>query len=133
MSADAPRLIRHDNTPVLERPRPPTDGEVAILDVRIRFAPSLPLVRLTGELDLDSAHLLTDAIESLAAEDFPAELIVLDLAGVRFCDIAGLRAIQWCSTALAATGRQLVLYHPPSAVTKLITTSGVAAGVTIRC
>jgi len=109
-----------------------TDDDIGILDVRIRYAPSLPLVRLTGELDLGSAHLLTDAIESLAAAHCPAELVILDLHAVRFCDIAGLRAIQWCSTALAATGKQLVLYHPPAAITKLIQVSGVAAGVTIR-
>jgi anti-anti-sigma factor len=109
-----------------------TDDDAAILDVRIRYAPSLPLVRLVGELDVGSAHLLTDAIESLAATELPAEMVVLDLAEVRFCDIAGLRAIQWCSTALAATGKHLVLYHPPDAVTKLITMSGMAAGVTIR-
>lgn len=106
--------------------------DVAVLDVRIRYAPSLPLVRLAGELDVESSHLLTDAIESLAAIQCPAELVVLDLHDVRFCDISGLRAIQWCATALAATGKQLVLYHPPTAVTKLIRTSGVAAGVTIR-
>ena len=106
--------------------------QTAILDVRIRFAPSLPLVRLAGELDVESSHVLTDAIESLAASHCPAELVVLDLAEVRFCDMAGLRAIQWCSTALSATGKHLVLYHPPAAVTKLISMSGMPAGVTIR-
>jgi anti-sigma B factor antagonist len=108
------------------------EDDTAILDVRIRYAPSLPLVRLAGELDVASAHLLTDAIESLAATHCPAELVILDLHAVRFCDIAGLRAIQWCATALSATGKQLVLYHPPATVTKLIAISGVAAGVTIR-
>jgi anti-anti-sigma factor len=106
--------------------------DIAILDVRVRYTPKLPLVRLAGELDIGSAHLLTDAIESLTAAQCPADLVVLDLHEVGFCDMAGLRAIQWCSTALAASGKHLVLDHPPEAVTKLITTSGVAAGFTIR-
>jgi anti-anti-sigma factor len=128
MSAAEPRSSGLGNV----RDRTDDDAAAAILDVRIRYAPSLPLVRLVGELDVGSAHLLTDAIESLAATQLPAEMVVLDLAEVRFCDIAGLRAIQWCSTALAATGMHLVLYHPPDAVTKLIAMSGMAAGVTIR-
>lgn len=46
--------------------------------------------------------------------------------------VAGLRAIEWCSAALAASGKQLVLYHPPAMVTRLIAVTGMAAGVTIR-
>lgn len=109
-----------------------TSDDLAILDVRIRFTPTLPLVRLAGELDLASEHLLTDALECLAATACPAEMVVLDLSAVRFCDVAGLRAIEGCAVALAATGKKLVLYNPPLAVTRLITLTGVAAMVAIR-
>ena len=108
------------------------DDDVGILDVRIRFTPRLPVVRLSGDLDLASEHLLADSLESVAANAREAEVVVLDMAAVRFCDVAGLRAIEWCAASLSATGKQLVLYHPPRSVTKLIEMTGVAQWVTIR-
>lgn len=102
------------------------------LSVRVRFTPHLPVVRLAGELDLDSEHLLTDALDSIAAAQCPAEVVVLDLSDVRFCDVAGLRAIETCAAILAATDKQLLLYHAPPAVLKLIAITGVARHLTRR-
>lgn len=104
----------------------PGEPDVSVLDVRIRFIPNLPTVRLVGELDLDSLHLLTDALDAIAATACPADLVVLDLAGVRFCDVAGLRAIAACASTLATSGKQLLLYHPPHPVTRLMEITGIA-------
>lgn len=108
------------------------DTLVSALEVRIQFAPTLPLVRLSGELDLDSLHLLTDAVESIAATACPAELVVLDLAAVTFCDVAGLRALEQCALSLEMLGKQLMLYHLPRAVTRLMTMTGVAQWLPVR-
>lgn len=113
-------------------PRPAGGDGSPVLDVRIRFDAALPLVRLAGELDLGSAHLLRDALETVRARASAADMLVLDLAGVTFCDVAGLRVIEACALNLEATGRQLLLYRPSRSVLKLIAISGVAAGLERR-
>ena len=114
---------------------PTTDESIdptLLLSVRIRFTPSLPVVRLTGELDIASLHLLTDALDSVATASCPGELVVLDLAGIRFCDVAGLRTIEMCAATMAAAGKELVLYETPPQITKLIKITGVARYVSQR-
>ena len=96
------------------------------LSVKVRFTPHLPVVCLAGELDLDSQHLLADALDAIAAASCPAEIVMLDLNGVRFCDVAGLRAIETCAAIVAAGGQELVLYHSPPPVLKLIAITGIA-------
>ena len=107
------------------------DG-LALLDVRIRFTPSLPVVRLSGELDVASVHLLTDAVDALTAAHCPAELVLLDLTGVTFCDVAGLRGIERCGVDLRETGRDLLLYHVPTCVERLIRLTGLAGALDRR-
>lgn len=103
---------------------PPADEQV--LDVRIRYTPTLPVVRLAGELDLSSVHLLADALASIAAANCPAPLVVLDLTEVTFCDITGLQGIAAGGAAMAAAGKELLLYHPPQRITRLIEMTGIA-------
>ncbi len=98
----------------------------SLLTVRIVFTPSLPVIRLRGELDLASLHLLADALDSIAAAACSGTSVLLDLSGVTFCDVAGLRAIDMCSAALEAAGNRLVLHAPPPQVLKLIGITGVA-------
>lgn len=102
------------------------------LDVRIRFNPALPLVRLVGELDLYSAKVLADAVEAVATTASGAPLVLLDLAGLTFCDLAGLRAVEACALNLESLGKQLVLYRPSREVSRLIALSGVASGLDCR-
>ena len=102
------------------------------LDVRIHFAPSLPLVRLAGELDIGSLHLLTDALHSVTAAARTADVVVIDLAAVTFCDVAGLRTLEQCGLALEMDGKQLVLYSPPRTVTRLMAVTRIGQGLPIR-
>ena len=122
-------------TSSIDSPDQPARRDEALasaLEVRIQFAPTLPLVRLSGELDLDSLHLLTDALDSVAATSCPAELVVLDLAAVTFCDVAGLRSLEQCALSLEMAGKQLMLYHPPRSVTRLMAMTGVAQWLPVR-
>ena len=92
-----------------------------ILEVDVEFAPGLEVVRLAGELDIGSEHLLTDAIACVAARTTrPPAQVVLDLSGVTFCDVAGLRAIEVSAAALSRAGRRLSVRHPSRAVLRLV-------------
>lgn len=123
---------RHDDDLVLGQPITDESIDSTLLSVRIRFTPSLPVVRLSGELDIASLHLLTDALDSVATASCPGELVLLDLAGIRFCDVAGLRTIEMCAATMAAAGKELVLYETPSQIKKLIKITGVARYVSQR-
>jgi anti-anti-sigma factor len=105
--------------------QPTADGRCRSLDVRIRFDRRLPLVRLRGELELASQHLLTDAVESVAT-GCRAEVILLDLSGVTFCDVAGLRAIDGVAREMEVLGWDVVLYHAPPEMVRLMAMTGVA-------
>lgn len=95
-------------------------GPGALLDIRIRLSSTLALVRLVGELDLSSEHLLADALGCIEAASCRASLVVLDLAGVTFCDAAGLRAMEACAARLTAEGKELRLSNVSRPVARLL-------------
>lgn len=96
------------------------------LDVRIRYSPTLPLVRVAGELDQHTVHTLVDALDAVADPGCPATMVLLDLRALTFCDISGLKGIEVAASALQSAGKELVLYATPPRVTGLIEMTGVA-------
>jgi anti-sigma B factor antagonist len=64
-------------------------------------------LKATGDLDMESAPKLTEAVKTLA--DQGAALIVLDLTDVSFLDSTGLRAIVSANTVLEAHGGRLMI------------------------
>lgn len=99
------------------------------LEVRIRYSPNLPLVRVAGALDLSTVHSLIDALDAVADPECPARMVLLDLRALTFCDISGLQGIEDAASALAAVGKELVLYATPPRVSGLIEMTGVARGL----
>ena len=66
------------------------------------------LVRADGEVDISNAHELTRAIVVPSAA-----VVVLDLAGVRYLDSSGIRAIEQAFRELRADDRSLLIVSPP--------------------
>ncbi|WP_225828587.1 STAS domain-containing protein [Streptomyces naphthomycinicus] len=64
------------------------------LRITMRDAPGGPVLEIAGELDYASAPRLRDAVGGIALQ--PGRRLVLDLAGMEFCDSSGI------STLLAA-------------------------------
>lgn len=102
------------------------------LEIRIRYSPSLPLVRLAGDLDSHTVHSLQDALAAVAEREGPATMVLLDLRALTFCDISGLQGIEDAADRLARAGKELVLYATPPRVTGLIELTGVARGLLQR-
>jgi anti-anti-sigma factor len=100
-----------------------TDGPS--LDVLVRFVPSLPVVRLRGELELSSAHLLQDAIESLVTSSQAGSAVLLDLRGLDFCDVRGLAAINQARVRLAGVGIPQIVRDLPEGLRGLMQRSGL--------
>jgi anti-anti-sigma factor len=95
------------------------------LDVEVRFLPSLSVIRLRGELDLSTWHLLQDAVESLTARPCSGCVVLLDLRDLDFCDSKGLEAIRDAKLMLAGADAQLVLGDPPGALRRLLHITGL--------
>ena len=75
-------------------------------------------VRLDGELDLATVDLLTDALPRLPDER--PELVVIDLAALRFVDARGVRAFHSIHRELRAAGGRLVLATPSPHVARVL-------------
>ena len=93
----------------------------AALEVRIDISNPRPAIYLDGELDQDSQSLLTEAVGCVAVTTPPPAQVVLDLSGITFCDVAGLRVLESCAALLRARGRELVIQHPSAIVARLAT------------
>jgi anti-sigma B factor antagonist len=81
------------------------------------------VVRLSGELDRDSAHHLLDALDTLAATGH--RVLGVDAAEVTFCDAGGLRALVVGSRLLRADGRDLQVLRASRCVGRLLTIAGL--------
>ncbi|MFF3596796.1 STAS domain-containing protein [Kitasatospora indigofera] len=87
------------------------------------------IFHLNGEIDHDQRQQLESALGRAVAER-PARLIV-NLAGLTFCDFTCLNALLTTRTAAHAAGLPLVLAAPTSATRRLLETTGADEVLTI--
>ncbi|MFE3114200.1 STAS domain-containing protein [Kitasatospora indigofera] len=90
-----------------------------------------PLIEAAGALDLDGAPILHAALRRALAADPAAPRLVLDLAGVTFCDSSGLNALWRARTQTGRAGTSLHLVRPASAVADLLEITGADRVFTI--
>jgi anti-anti-sigma factor len=88
------------------------------LRIEVRHEADRVVVRLEGELDMASAPLLREAIESADRE--PSSTLVLDLQELRFIDSSGLRTILWARERC----QELALTPGSEQVQRLLAISG---------
>ena len=72
---------------------------------------STAVVEVHGPLDMDTAGLLADLVDSVLAGQ-PPPVLVLDLSGVDFFGAAGITALLTARQRLASRGCVLVLRKP---------------------
>lgn len=97
------------------------------------------VLELAGELDFGTAPQLHDAVR--AEELGPDHGLVIDLAGLTFCDSSGITAMLVAQKLTAATGASLALAAVPGRVARTFKLAGLeqvfaihstAAEVTVR-
>ena len=94
------------------------------LEVSQRSVDGSLILRLTGELDVASAHVLHSYVSSLRPMSSPLRL---DVSKVSFVDSSGLRALLAARrAAVEDTGRSVMLVGPTDMLCKLLTMSGLA-------
>ena len=78
-----------------------------------------------GEIDLENAHELRDAIDTVLAPDEPVRLVRVDLGRVPFIDSVGISALVSGYHTLAVRGARLVVTDPTEFVYRQLYISGL--------
>ena len=78
----------------------------------------------SGEIDLDNAHVMRDAVNDVLTTTTPG-CIVLDLRRVMLIDSIGIGILVACFHAAAASGVKLVVSHPSPTVYRQLWVSGL--------
>ncbi len=113
MDSDVPGQAGGDGVPVASFPGPPDSG------LQARFTQPPLVLHLAGDIDEWTYRTLTEVLAVAAATGW--DPIQVDLAGVGYCDVAGLRAILSLAGGPGESGRtdgeaavgQIVLAHLP--------------------
>jgi len=84
---------------------------------------SVRVIRLTGELDLDSVNRSRGSLESAVATA-TAPTIVFDLSELTFCDSSGVRALLALHRLAADAGREFWVREPTRAVAQVLNLTG---------
>ena len=82
------------------------------------------VLRLTGDLDLETAPRLLSHAEPVLATDSGGLLI--DLSGLKFIDSSGLSALIRITRRMTADGRPLQIIPPPPPVAKVFEITGLS-------
>jgi anti-anti-sigma factor len=99
-------------------PSAPSSSDLTGPPLAVSVDVSRARVRVTGELDRESAHHLLDALTVLTAQ--PSRRWRLDAGGVTFCDAGGVRALSSAHTLAAEHGRTLQVERASRPVTRLV-------------
>jgi anti-anti-sigma factor len=98
---------------------PDRGGAQSLLTVELRWRGLDAVVEVRGEIDLGTAHVLTELVEHVARRR-PAR-VVLDLAEVSFLCADGLRALLYTRETVTATGGLLLLRDPSPKTRRVLT------------
>ena len=100
------------------------------LSVSVQQSPSEALVTLTGEIDMSTVGRLTAVVGDLLNPAPPR--IVLDLAGVTFCDSQGLGTLVVLSRRAALAHSVLVLVNVGDFLMRVLDITGLRGALMIQ-
>ena len=95
-----------------------------LLNAAVIPAPDQVVVRFTGDADLSTLPLVTEALGQAAA--LGTSQVVIDLAATRFWDCSGLHALCTLTSELTAAGRGCRIVGAPPATRRLIGAAALA-------
>jgi anti-anti-sigma factor len=87
-------------------------------------------LRLGGEVDLTTAHLVEDALSP--ALDLRCTRLIMDLADVEFMDSSGLRVLVVTRNALDERGAEMVIVDAKDHVRRVFELSGLSGAFTFE-
>lgn len=101
--------------------------------LRVAASSSSPWLLMVGEVDVSNARDVTRVLEGVQAR-VPGD-VHIDVAGIEFMDVAGMRAIALAARDLHSRGAMLVLHSVSSHIDRLFGLIGwsTAPGLQIHC
>lgn len=96
--------------------------------VRTVWVPPRAVMTLSGELDIASLEILTGSVEALLSIQPPAREILINVFGLRFADVGGIRGLLMSCQRLEQTGLVEVRGVSPS-IQRVLD----LAGLTLPC
>jgi anti-anti-sigma factor len=87
-----------------------TRDRAPILSVRLVSYRIPTVIEISGEVDLSSAHLITEVVDHVTRHH--SSQVVLDMSKVRFFCAAGISALLHARATVTAAGGQLLLRNP---------------------
>jgi len=104
-------------------PVDPTPSElVMVFEIGTSFTPPLAVLRLRGELDLNTTKSIDWALDE--AIEMGCALVGLDLAGVDFIDCSGIGALVGALHRLSAASAQLCVHRFSPEVARMMKLTG---------
>ena len=100
------------------------------LSISVQRLPTEAVVSLSGEIDLSTAPLLSGAVGDLLADSPPR--VVLDMAGVTFCDSQGLGTLVVLSRRATMAQSYLVLTNVGDFLLRVLDITGLRPALMIR-
>ena len=102
----------------------------AELSITVHRTADEVVLRLVGEIDMLTAAQLSSAVNEVLAD--PPSRIVLDLAGVTFCDSQGLGTLVVLSRKASHAQSLLVLTHVGDFLIRVLDITGLRSALMIR-
>ena len=99
------------------------------LSIAVQHSPSEVVVGLTGEIDLSTAPRLSTVVSELLAD--PPARVVLDMAGVTFCDSQGLGTLVVLSRKASLAQSCLVLTNVADFLLRVLDITGLRPALMI--
>jgi anti-sigma B factor antagonist len=93
-----------------------------LLCVRLISFRTPTVIEISGEVDLRSAHLITEVVDRVAR--YHPSHVVLDMAKVGFFCAEGLRALLRARATVTAAGGQLLLRNPSRQTWRILDLTG---------
>ncbi|MFE1024579.1 STAS domain-containing protein [Streptomyces sp. NPDC058818] len=94
------------------------------LTLRTRTTTAGPVIEIAGDLDYDTADKVRAALPGLGLR--PGQQLVLDLAGLSFCDSSGITVLIAARNHALAAGASITLAAVPDRVSRVFRIVGLA-------
>ncbi|MET7422380.1 STAS domain-containing protein [Dactylosporangium sp. NPDC005555] len=101
------------------------------LSVTVRRAPTETVVVLAGEIDMSTVQRLATAVDEILGGDTPTR-VVLDMAGVTFCDSQGLGTLVVLSRKATMAQSYLVLVNVGAFLIRVLDITGLRGALMIQ-
>jgi anti-anti-sigma factor len=117
---------------VRTEPQQVNSSERQYFDLEVGYGADGYQLQLSGELDYFSALQLLDWADAFTRNHGHGRVVVMDLAGLSFCDAGGISAMLKIHRSLTADGARLVVRGAAGPVRKVFAITGADQTLQLR-